>query len=345
MPTTTLTTQRCYNFSAGPATLPLPVLKQMQDELLNYKDSGMSLIEMSHRGAIFEELLQESFTHLRQLAAIPERFDILYMTGGASTQFALVPLNLSGEGRNVAYVNTGVWAQKAIKEAKIQQVLMQIAGSSEDKNFNYIPTQLEFSSPLDYVHITSNNTIFGTQYHSLPKAPAECQLVIDMSSDFLSKPIEWDSIGLAYAGAQKNVGPSGLTIVVIDRAYYEREKENTPTMFRYSAFGKTQSMQNTPPTFQIYAFSLVLRWLHEMGGLSAVAERNRQKAKLIYDVIDAHPDFFQGHAEKKDRSLMNITWRFHNSELEKVFFGRMSKASNEWLERTPFGRRLARLYL
>lgn len=318
MPASTLT-KRCHNFSAGPATLPLPILEEIQSELLDYQDSGMSLIEMSHRGAIFESLLEESFSLLRKLAAIPDNFDILYMSGGASSQFALVPLNLSEKGRSVAYVNTGIWSQKAIKEAKIQQLDVQIAGSSEDQNFTYIPTQLQFNTNLDYVHLTSNNTIFGTQYNTLPQPPQGSKLVIDMSSDFLSKPIDWQNIGLAYAGAQKNVGPSGLTIVVIDKAYYEREKDTTPSIWRYSTFGKNQSMYNTPPTFQIYAFTLVLRWLQSMGGLNAVLEHNQKKAQLLYGIIDAYPDFFQGHAQTRDRSLMNVTWRFHDNSLDKLF--------------------------
>ena len=315
------TPTRVYNFSPGPATLPTSVLQQVQSELLDYQASGMSLIELSHRGPVFEKVYHDSLSRLRNLAAIPEGFDILYMTGGASTQFALVPLNLSSSQSKplTGYVNTGSWSQKAIAQAKIQGIEVHLAGSSEDQNFNYIPEQLKTRAGLDYLHITSNNTIFGTQYKGWPTTPSDSHLIIDMSSDFLSRAMDWENIGLVYAGAQKNAGPAGLSIVIIDREYYNREKESTPSMFRYSTFAKSQSMYNTPPTFQIYVFALVLEWIEGMGGLEGIAKHNSQKAQLIYDILDKYPHFYKGYARKKDRSLMNITWNFPEPKLDKLF--------------------------
>ena len=312
------TVKRIYNFSAGPATLPTSVLEKVQHELLSYQDSGMSLMEMSHRGNVFEEVYEKSIARLRKIAAIPERFDILYMTGGASMQFVLVPLNLCSEQGLAAYVHTGVWAQKAIAQAELQKRKLLIAASSEEKNFSYIPKNIDVPRHTDYLHITSNNTIFGTEYKHFPD-PRPAKLIIDMSSNFLSGPIDWQNVGLVYAGAQKNAGVSGLTIVIIDRQYYEREKQSTPSLFRYSTFAKSQSMYNTPPTFQIYVFSLLLAWIEEMGGLEKMAEHNYKKAKLIYDVIDAYPDFYKGHANKEDRSYMNITWNFADDRLQAAF--------------------------
>ncbi len=317
--TNTLTAlKRAYNFSPGPATLPTSVLERVQQELLSYQGSNISLVEMSHRGKIFEEVYNQSIDRLRKLAAIPERFDILYMTGGASTQFALIPLNLSTPQGQATYVHTGMWAHKAIAQAKLQEVKLHIAASCEDQNFSYIPKNLSIPSQADYLHITSNNTIFGTEYKHFPDSE-HTKLIIDMSSNFLSGPIDWDNVGLIYAGAQKNAGISGLSIIIIDRQYYEREKPNTPSLFRYSTFAKSQSMYNTPPTFQIYVFGLILEWIEEMGGLERMAQRNFTKAKLIYDVIDCYPDFYKGHAKKEDRSVMNITWNFSDPKHEAGF--------------------------
>jgi phosphoserine aminotransferase len=308
---------RIFNFSAGPAVLPDSVLETIRDELLDYRGSGMSIIEMSHRGKIFDEVYKESLALFRRVANIPERFDILYMTGGASTQFALLPINLARPGHSAGYVNTGVWSEKAIEQAELAGIKVHDAGSSKDKNHSYIPA-LKLAPGLDYLHITSNNTIYGTQFRDLPD-PGDTKLAIDMSSDFLSRPIDWKHIGVAYAGLQKNAGPSGLTVVVIDREYYARESEKTPTMFRYSTFAKNDSMYNTPPTFQIYAFGLVLKWIETNGGLVGVEKHNAVKAQHIYDAIDAFPQFYQGHAEKKSRSLMNVTWNFANKDLEADF--------------------------
>lgn len=308
---------RVFNFSAGPATMPLEVLETAQKELLDFRGSGMSVMEMSHRSKEYDAVHAGSIERLRKLAGIPDRYDILYMTGGASTQFALVPLNLCTTGKT-GYVNTGSWSKKAIEQAKIQNREMIEIASSADKNFSYIPQIKDVPAGLDYVHLTSNNTIFGTQYHTLP-APGDSKLVIDMSSDVLSGPIDWTDIGLAYAGAQKNAGPAGLTIVVIDKSYYEREKDSTPSMFRYSTYGESNSLYNTPPTFGIYLFDLVLQWLEKQGGLGAMKAKNEAKAGLVYDAIDDSGGFYIGHAEKDSRSLMNITFNLANKDLEADF--------------------------
>lgn len=321
--------KRVYNFSPGPAILPTEVLETIQAELLDYNNSGMSIIEMSHRGKIFSAVHEESMSLLRKIAQIPENFDILYMTGGASTQFALVPLNLTGNRYNqksgkAGYINTGTWSSKAIEQAKILGVNYEVIASSKEKNFNFIPKNFDIPSNLDYLHITSNNTIYGTQYHELP-TPVDTKLVIDMSSDFLSRPINWKHIGLVYAGLQKNAGPSGMTVVIIDKEYYKREYEFLPTMFRYSTFGESQSLYNTPPTFQIYVFNLILKWIEKKGGLEEIHKINQRKAKYIYDAIDSSNGFYIGHSVKEDRSLMNVTFVLKKEELQDEFLKEAKK--------------------
>lgn len=311
--------------------MPTTVLETVRDELLDFQGSGISVMEMSHRGKVFDAVYQESIENLRKLAQIPEDFDILYMTGGASAQFALVPMNLSGLDSSAGYVNTGAWSEKAIKAAKSLGVTVFETATSAESNHNHIPAKIQPARGLDYLHITSNNTIFGTQFQTLPD-PGDTKLAIDMSSDFLSKPIDWTNIGVAYAGTQKNAGPSGLTVVVIRKSYYERESEKVPAIFRYSTFAKNDSMYNTPPTFQIYVFGLILKWLESQGGLSGIARHNEGKAKLIYDVIDEFPDFYKGHAQKDSRSLMNITWNFANPDLEKAFLEEAQKLKLDGLK-------------
>lgn len=309
---------RIFNFSAGPAVLPLEVLETIRDELVDYQGSGMSIMEMSHRGKIFEGVLHESMDKLRKVTGLPDRMDILYMTGGASTQFALIPMNLSAPGRTVGYVNSGYWAKKAIEQAKLLGVDAYIAASSESTNHDHIPSPIQEKDGLDYLHITTNNTIFGTQFPELPRI-TKTKLAVDMSSDFLSKPVDWSCTGIVYAGMQKNAGPSGLTIVGIDKEYYARESEKTPTMFRYSTYAQNESMFNTPPTFQIYVFGLVLKWIEKMGGLAGMARHNEKKASHIYKVIDEFPDFYLGHAKRGSRSLMNITWNLADKTKEEAF--------------------------
>ncbi|MFN3604869.1 MAG: 3-phosphoserine/phosphohydroxythreonine transaminase [Leptonema sp. (in: bacteria)] len=314
---------RIFNFSPGPAMLPTEVLQQVKEELLDYQGTGMSIMEMSHRGGTFEKIHNESIQLLKKIASIPDRFDVLYMTGGASTQFALVPLNLTGNRYNqrsgkAGYINSGTWSTKAIEQANILGVDYVVVATSEDKNFSYIPKNFTIPEGLSYLHITSNNTIYGTQYFEFPK-PKDTKLVIDMSSDFISRPIDWDTIGLVYAGLQKNAGPAGMTVVIIDKEYYKREDEHLPTMFRYSTFGKNNSLYNTPPTFQIYMFYLILQWIEKQGGLEKIHQINREKAKYIYDAIDQSNGFYIGHSVKEDRSLMNVTFRLKDPSLEEEF--------------------------
>ncbi|MCB1174443.1 MAG: 3-phosphoserine/phosphohydroxythreonine transaminase [Leptospiraceae bacterium] len=309
--------KRIFNFSAGPATLPLSVLEQVQAELLDFQGSGMSLMEMSHRGKIFDAVYKDSIERLRRIAAIPDDFDILYMTGGASTQFTLIPLNLKQSGK-AGYINTGAWSKKAMGQAKILNMAVNELASSAESNHNHIPQIPAIPADLDYVHLTSNNTIFGTQFSDFPQSPVP--LCVDMSSDFLSRPIDWSKMSLVYAGMQKNAGPAGVTVVILRKDLYARESAETPTIWRYSTFGENESMYNTPPTFQIYIFGLILKWIEdEMGGLQGVAAHNQKKAQAIYNVIDQYPDFFVGHARKDSRSLMNITWNYANADLNPVF--------------------------
>ena len=310
---------RVYNFSAGPAALPLSVLEKVQAELLDWGGSGMSVMEMSHRGKEFIKIYEESVALFREVTALPDRFDVLYMAGGASTQFTLLPMNLSGRGRTAAYVNTGAWSQKAIAAAKHLGITVHEAGSSESDNFTHIPQSLTVPAGTDYLHITTNNTIFGTQFASLPAPPADTKLAIDMSSDVLSRPIDWSHVGMMYAGAQKNAGPAGVTVVVIDREYYARESADVPEIFRYSTYGKNESAFNTPPCFQIYVFGLILKWIKAQGGLSGMAEHNQKKGAHIYSAIDAHPEAFMGHARRDSRSLMNITFNLKDKSREADF--------------------------
>lgn len=293
-------------------------MEQIQGEFLDFRNSGMSVIEMSHRGKVFDALYHEVIERFRAVASIPDRYDLLFMTGGASLQFALAPMNLATANRKAGYIDTGVWSEKAIEQAKLQDLAVHIVASSAATNHDHIPSLFDFSSGLDYVHMTSNNTIYGTQFASLPD-PGDSKLVIDMSSDFLSRPIDWSHIGIAYAGLQKNAGPSGLTAVVIDRDYYARENGKTPTLLRYSTYAKNDSMFNTPPTFQIYVFGLVLQWIESNGGLEGIETRNRKKAKIVYDAIDALPGFYLPHAQKESRSLMNVTFNLADKSLEAAF--------------------------
>ena len=317
---------RVYNFSAGPAAIPTEVLEKVKEELLDYRGTGMSVMEMSHRGKVFDGVYKETLENLRKLASIPERFDILFMTGGASMQFALAPMNLALPGKPVSYINTGTWSQKAIEQAKLAGLDVHVAGSSEESNFNHVPDTLDRKTGSSYLHMTSNNTIFGTQFAELPD-PGDTKLIIDASSDFLSRPVDWNPIGILYAGLQKNAGPSGMTVVIIDREYYNRENEKTPTLLRYSTYAKNDSMYNTPPTFQIYVFGLIVKWIEAMGGLEKIDAVNRKKAAFIYDAIDSLSSFYLGHSEKKSRSLMNVTFNLADKSLEQDFLSQAKENS------------------
>lgn len=292
-----------HNFSAGPSILPAPVLKEAAKGALNYQGSGLSILEMSHRGPEFTAVIEEATALVHELLCIPPNsgYHVLWLTGGASTQFFMVPMNLLDSTQMAAYVDTGTWASKAIKEAKaFGQV--EVLASSKEQNYTYIPKGWKVPKQARYLHLTSNNTIFGTQYQRFPKSPVP--IVCDMSSDFLSRPVDVSAFGLIYAGAQKNLGPAGVTVVIVREDMLGHVQRHLPTMLDYRTFIKERSLYNTPPVFPIYVSMLTLRWLKKLGGPSAIHRRNKAKAKLLYEEIDANP-LFVGTVAKEDRSLMN----------------------------------------
>jgi len=310
---------RAYNFNAGPAALPQEVLLKAQEQFAEFDNSGMSLMEMSHRGAIYEKVHFEAEKLLRELVGIPDNYKVLFLQGGASTQFAMIPLNLLRSGSTAAFVATGSWATKAIQEAKLFGETA-IAASSEADGYKRIPSIGELNFPADaaYVHLTSNETIEGTQWAEYPDT-GSVPLVADMSSDILCRPIDVSKFGLIYAGAQKNLGPSGVTIVIIREDLISKPSVPVPTMLRYDTHAKADSLYNTPPTFAIYMVGEVLKWVKENGGAEGMEARNAEKASLLYDTIDGSDGFYRGFAEKGSRSLMNVTFRLATEELEKQF--------------------------
>jgi phosphoserine aminotransferase len=311
--------ERVHNFNAGPAALPLEVLEQVQTEIINFRGAGMSILEMSHRSQEYEVVHNEAKTLLKELLALPEEYEVLFLQGGASLQFAMIPMNFLPAGKKAAYVMTGVWSEKAYDEAaKLGEVVM--AGTAKDNGFSSIPSiqDLSYDKESAYVHITSNNTIYGTQWHAFPET-GEVPLIADMSSDILSQPFDASKFSLIYAGAQKNLGPAGVTIVVIRKDLLEKANKNVPTMLRYNTYAKDNSLYNTPPTFSIYMVNLVLNWIKRQGGLKAIHRENQRKAAVIYKAIDNSDGFYIGHADKNSRSLMNITFRLANADLEKRF--------------------------
>ncbi len=309
--------ERIYNFSPGPATLPYEVLTQAAKDIVNFNDKGIGLIELSHRSKEFIGVIDECEALLRELLAIPDNYRVLFLQGGASTQFAMVPMNLLGPGKKACYLNTGTWAKKAIKEAKLFGTV-DVAYSSEDTNFDRVPSAGDYTVPDDaeYLYFVSNNTIFGTQFQKMPDPKG--LMVCDMSSDILSRPVDVSRFGLIFAGAQKNMGPAGCTVVIIRDDLLSRSPENIPTMFRYKTHADKGSMFNTPPCFAIYTIGLVLKWLKKIGGLVAIERMNRDKAALLYGAIDKS-NFYKGHALKDSRSLMNITFNLPTPELEAKF--------------------------
>jgi phosphoserine aminotransferase len=314
----TTTTQRIFNFSAGPAVLPLPVLEQAQRELVALPGVGMSVMEISHRSKTFEEILNTAIADVRELAGIPSNYRVLMLQGGASLQFSMVPMNLLSAGTTADYIDTGSWAIKAIKEAtKVGTV--NVTGSTKADNYNRIPSSGEIALTPGgaYVHITSNNTIEGTEWKTLPDT-GDVPLVADTSSDMLSGPIDVSKFGLIYAGAQKNLGPSGVTLVIVREDLLARSQPSLPTMLNYKTMADNNSLYNTPPTFGIYIFGLTMKWLKSIGGLQAIAAINRRKADRLYTEID-RTGFYRGTAQKESRSSMNVTFRLSSEELEKKF--------------------------
>ncbi len=310
--------KRIHNFNPGPAALPLAVLQEIQEEFLDFKGTGMSIIEISHRSKQFDHVIDEAIERTKRLLGLGDDFQVLFIQGGASLQFCMIPMNLSLRDKPLNYIDTGTWSTKAIKEARIQGKEVQVIASSEDRNYAYIPKAFDVAPDAAYLHFTSNNTIKGTQWGQFPEAGAT-PLVCDMSSDFLSRPFDAAPFGLIYAGAQKNIGPSGTAMVIIRKDMLERVPDDIPTMLRYSTFAEKNSMYNTPSCFVIYTIGLVLKWLEEtIGGLEAMEKINREKAKVLYDCID-QSEFYRGTAEKDSRSLMNITFRLPSEELEARF--------------------------
>ncbi|WP_251549201.1 3-phosphoserine/phosphohydroxythreonine transaminase [Neobacillus muris] len=316
---------RAYNFNAGPSALPLPVLEKAQQELIDFRGTGMSVMELSHRSAAYEDVHNQAIRLLKELMAIPEDYEVVFIQGGASLQFSMVPMNFLKPGQNAGYIMTGSWSEKALSEAKLFGNPYQ-AASTKESQYRRIPSldELQYNPDDAYVHLTSNNTIYGTQWQKFPDT-REVPLVADMSSDIFSRPFDVSKFSLIYAGAQKNLGPSGVTVVMIRKDLLEKAETKVPTMLKYSTYVKNNSLYNTPPTFGIYMLGEVLNWAKGIGGIDEIARRNEEKAQLIYNAIDQSSGFYLGHAEKDSRSFMNITFRLKDEELEKKFLAEAKK--------------------
>jgi phosphoserine aminotransferase len=308
---------RAHNFSAGPAVLPVEVLQETSQAVLDYNNLGMSIMEMSHRSKEYDAVFKETQADALKIMNLSEEdYTVLFLGGGASLQFIMVPMNFLKTKAD--YVNTGEWASKAIKEAKWVGNT-QVVASSQDKTFNYIPKDIAFSPDADYVHITSNNTIYGTRWTKFPEV-GNIPLVCDMSSDIFSRPVDFSKFSLIYAGAQKNIGPAGVTMVVIKKSWLETANDQYPTMLKYKTHAEKESMFNTPPCLPVYVVGRTFKWIERQGGLEAMEEQNMKKANLLYDFIDANLDFYRGTIpDKQDRSIMNVCWNLNTPELEKKF--------------------------
>jgi phosphoserine aminotransferase len=308
-------TKRVFNFYAGPATLPLPALEKAKEEFLDYAGTGMSVIEISHRSKEWEKVMADVTNLVRELMGVPTDYKVLWLSGGASTQFFMAPLNLQLPGKATEYVNTGGWSTKAIKEAGHFGKVRVIA-SSENENFSYIPKNVEFSEDIAFAHITSNNTLYGTEWGYMPKVPKDVPLVSDMSSNIMDRPINVKDYGVIYAGAQKNLGPAGVTLVIVREDLLDRVPDHIPTMQKWKTHAENDSLYNTPPVFPIYICKLALEYLKEIGGVKEIERRNLEKAKVLYNLIDSSDGFYKGHAREDSRSLMNVTFTMSTPELE-----------------------------
>ncbi len=320
-----MTMPRIHNFSAGPAVLPEPVLKQVQQDVWDIAGSGIGIMEHSHRGKVFDKVIGEAEADIRSLANIPDNYRVLFLQGGATQQFAMIPMNLLAAGQTADYLVTGVWSEKAVKEAK-KFGATHVAATGEANAFTSIPSSasIHYSDAPAYVHMTTNNTIYGTQWRGEPTVPTGAPLVADASSDIFSRPIDVSKYGIIYAGAQKNLGPSGVVLVIIRDDLIGRAPTGIATMLQYRTHAKDGSLHNTPPTMGIYVMGQVIKWIQAGGGLEAMAARNAAKAALLYDTIDAST-FYRGTAEAASRSLMNVCFRGPNEELEAQFCTEASK--------------------
>lgn len=323
-------TERIYNFSAGPAVLPLSVLEQAQQDLISLGDTGIGVMEHSHRSKAFIAVYDAAEALCREIAGIPDNYKVLFLQGGASTQFFMIPMNLLSKDQTADYLVTGSWSKKAVKEAKLFGNV-NIACNSEDKNFSYIPEEVVLSEKPAYVHFTANNTIYGTEFATEPEVPAGVPLVCDASSDIFSRPIDISKYGIVYAGAQKNLGPSGLTLVIIRDDLIEQGPTDIPTMLQYRTHSEAGSMFNTPPTFGIYVLGRVLQWLKDQGGLSAMAQKNHAKAGKLYDYLD-QSQLFKPTAAKQDRSQMNVTFVTGDADLDSKFIAQATAAGLDGLK-------------
>jgi phosphoserine aminotransferase len=318
---------RVYNFNAGPAALPLAALERARDELIDFRGSGMSIIEHSHRGKEYEAVHDEAEALVRELLSVSDQYHVLFLQGGASQQFAMVPMNFLPQGKSADYILTGGWSEKALDEAKIVGQTRVASTTADGGKYTRIPaeSELELDPKAAYVHLTSNNTLFGTQWFDFPQT-GNVPLVADMSSDFLWRKFDVSRFGLVYAGAQKNAGPSGIVIVIVRKDWVEQGRKDIPKIFRYKTHADNRSLYNTPPTFSVYLVRNVLSWIKDQGGLSAIEKMNREKGRVLYGAIDAAPDFYRAPVEKKSRSLMNVVFRLPSEALEEQFVSEAKKA-------------------
>jgi phosphoserine aminotransferase len=308
-----------YNFNAGPAMLPPPILEQVQSELRDYHGRGMSIMEMSHRSKEFEAINNQAELRFKRLLGVGDEYRVVFLQGGASLQFAMLPMNFLWPGQSADYLMSGAWAEKAYEQAAALGTA-RIAASTKEQAYRRMPRpkEIQLGRNTAYIHFTSNETIHGTQWHTFPEV-GDAPLVADMSSDILSRPVEARRFTMIYAGAQKNLGPSGVTAVLLRESWLAQARPKVPTMLAYATHVKNNSLYNTPPSFAVYVLNLVLEWIEKLGGLPAMAERNAHKAQLVYGAIDASAGYYRGHAEPESRSQMNVTFRLPNEALEKQF--------------------------
>ena len=313
---------KVYNFSAGPAILPQVVFEEAAQAVLNFQDLGLSILEISHRSKEFQAVMDEAVALSKELLSIPDSHEVLFLQGGASSQFLMTAMNLLNGEEKAGYVDTGTWSAKAIKEAKLFGQV-EVLASSKDSNYTYIPKEYEIGDDLKYLHVTSNNTIFGTQYQDFPSSSVP--MVADMSSDIFSRSLDVDKFGLIYAGAQKNMGPAGATIVIVNRDFVNEPVREVPTMLNYNTHISKNSMFNTPPVFAVYVSMLTMRWIKSLGGVDAMEKINTEKASLLYDTLDAS-DLFYAPAREEDRSKMNVVFLLKDETLNDSFLAACSAA-------------------